>query len=66
LAAGLKGGHMAWGLNREKCLKCGACVAVCPFAALELESFPENDMEKCTLCGTCQKVCPVGAIKVEK
>jgi ferredoxin len=57
---------MGWILNRDKCMKCGACVAVCPFAALELESFPENDPKKCTLCGTCEKVCPVSAIKVTK
>jgi ferredoxin len=57
---------MGWTLNRDKCLTCGACVAVCPFAALELESFPENDLKKCTLCGTGEKVCPVSAIKVSK
>jgi len=57
---------MPWTLNREKCMKCGACVAVCPFAALELEHFPVNDVKKCTLCGTCEKVCPMRAIKVTK
>ena len=57
---------MSWTLNMEKCMKCGACVAVCPFAALELVNFPENDVKKCTLCGTCEKVCPMRAIKVGK
>jgi len=57
---------MPWSLNKEKCLKCGACVAVCPVGALELKNFPENDKEKCTLCGICQKACPVAAITVTK
>lgn len=58
---------MSWNIDREKCLRCGACVAVCPVLALELdESGIKNDKDKCTLCSTCQKVCPVKAIKVEK
>jgi len=57
---------MTWSLDKSKCLKCGGCVAVCPLGALELHSFPENDIKKCTLCGTCEKVCPVSAITVKK
>lgn len=58
---------MAWNIDREKCLRCGGCVAVCPVLALELEeSGLKNDKSKCILCGICQKMCPVGAIKVEK
>jgi len=54
-----------WAIDREKCLKCGACVAVCPVLALELgDSGIKNDKEKCTLCGVCTKICPVGAIEV--
>lgn len=56
-----------WNIDRDKCLRCGACVSVCPFLALDLqESGVKNDSKKCTLCGICQKVCPAGAIKVEK
>jgi len=58
---------MGWKIDKEKCLKCGACVGVCPFLALELkENGIVNDKKKCTLCGICEKVCPVGAIKVKK
>ena len=56
-----------WSIDKEKCLRCGACVAVCPLLALDLnEHGVKNDNSKCTLCGICQKMCPVKAIKVEK
>ncbi len=58
---------MVWSIDKEKCLRCGACVSVCPFIALNMnEHGLKNDKEKCTLCGICQRICPVAAIKVEK
>jgi len=55
-----------WKVNRDVCLRCGGCVAVCPVSALELrESGPEEN-GKCIACGTCEKVCPVRAITVKK
>lgn len=57
---------MAWVLDKDKCLKCGGCVAVCPVGALELANFPEIDTKKCILCGICAKACPISAIKVMK
>ena len=58
---------MSWSIDNKKCLRCGACVGVCPVLALELkEGKIKNDSNKCTLCGICEKVCPVKAIKVEK
>lgn len=58
---------MAWKLNKDKCVECGACVSVCPFSALELEKNGlVNYPDKCTLCGICERACPVSAIKVEK
>ncbi len=58
---------MAWEITKERCLRCGACVSVCPVLALELrKSGILNDSGKCTLCPICEKVCPVGAIRVEK
>lgn len=56
-----------WKINKDKCLRCGACVSACPVNALELtDSGVEWDEEKCTFCGNCEKICPVGAIEVEK
>jgi ferredoxin len=59
---------MAWKIEREKCLRCGACVSVCPVLALELDESGgvKHDRKKCTLCAICSKVCPVRAIEVEK
>jgi ferredoxin len=58
---------MAFKIDGGKCLRCGACVSVCPVLALELEETGViHDSKKCTLCGICQRVCPVRAIKVEK
>ncbi|MFQ6056789.1 MAG: DUF362 domain-containing protein [Methanosarcinales archaeon] len=55
-----------WSIDKEKCIRCGGCVAVCPVGALELKENIIHDKEKCTLCGLCEKACPVNAIKVEK
>ncbi len=58
---------MAWKIDRDKCLRCGACVSVCPVLALELrEDGIKNDTRRCTLCGICERVCPSRAIEVKK
>lgn len=54
-----------WEIDKKKCLRCGACVGVCPKMALDLkESGISHDKNLCIDCGICEKVCPVGAIKV--
>jgi len=56
-----------WKIDRQKCIKCGGCVSVCPFQALDLNKDELiRDKSKCTFCGICEKVCPVKAIKVHK
>ncbi len=52
-------------INREKCLRCGGCVGVCPVNALELtENGVKIDEDECIECGNCESICPVGAITV--
>jgi len=43
------------------CMRCGACVSVCPSEALELE-YKLIISEGCIECGDCAAVCPVDAI----
>ena len=53
-------------LKEEICGQCGACVAVCGFDALRLESEKlKIFLESCTLCGDCVVVCPVFALEIE-
>ena len=54
-------------LDMEKCMKCGACVAVCPVdGALVLHTtYLEIAHEKCVRCGQCVTVCPMGALSLQ-
>ena len=54
--------------DKEKCMLCGGCVAVCPRTdVLELyDAFLEVNNDKCTNCGECVKVCPVEAMSLRK
>ncbi len=50
-------------INPTLCGECGACVAVCPPAAIEL--FPMLLVVKdelCTECSLCVHMCPAGAL----
>lgn len=51
-------------VNKEKCIKCGLCVSVCPKYVLKLgEHGPEEAYtEECIACGHCVAVCPREAI----
>jgi coenzyme F420-reducing hydrogenase beta subunit len=50
--------------DRLKCCQCGACIAVCPVAALALENgenglfLVKNNPQLCTNCHNCENVCP--------
>ena len=51
--------------DKEKCMFCGGCVAVCPKDAIVVyEARVEVDEEKCGDCGNCVSVCPVGAMSI--
>ena len=50
-----------------ECVGCGKCIFICPYDALEFDSFatPRVLEEKCVGCGACQLVCPHHAIQVK-
>ncbi len=50
-------------IDVDRCVVCGACIAVCPTEALIIEgaalrSYPE----RCRPCGQAAFVCPTGAL----
>lgn len=53
--------------NDERCVHCGACVAVCPSDALTLER-PHMKVafqaDECVACGECVPTCPVRAMEL--
>ncbi len=54
-------------LDKDKCLRCGGCVGICPVDALELtETGIVCNEEKCIKCRNCESFCPIGAIKIKK
>ncbi len=49
--------------DKNLCLRCGGCVAVCPVAALKLTEHGIECSEKCINCKACVNFCPVAAMK---
>jgi coenzyme F420-reducing hydrogenase delta subunit/ferredoxin len=51
----------------QECVGCDKCIFICPYGALEFESFatPKVNEDKCVGCGACQLVCPHHAIQVK-
>ncbi|MGI6151169.1 MAG: DUF362 domain-containing protein [Christensenellales bacterium] len=48
----------------DDCIKCGACVSVCPVGAIEEgDDKYVIDAEACIECGACESECPVEAPK---
>ncbi len=54
---------MAYKIDKEKCLGCGACAEECPVEAISADEDGKYviDPEKCIECGACAGVCPVEA-----
>jgi len=50
----------------KKCIGCGKCVPVCPFAAINMIDKKAVMNEACTLCGVCVQICPVQAIAITR
>ena len=53
-------------VNQNLCVRCGGCVGVCPFDAIDATDGRVRSNSRCTECGICAKVCPMGAINVER
>jgi ferredoxin len=55
-------------VNWDECVQCGACVTICPTAALYIKDRKTMevgfDLEKCIACELCIKPCPPRAIEV--
>jgi formate hydrogenlyase subunit 6/NADH:ubiquinone oxidoreductase subunit I len=54
---------MAYKIDAEQCVACGACVEACPEGAIsEKDSVYSIDPAKCVDCASCESACPNGAI----
>ncbi|MDP2946740.1 MAG: ferredoxin [Nanoarchaeota archaeon] len=54
-------------VDKNKCIGCGSCVAICPkiFTMKDGKAIvKKNDVEKLTCEKDAQDSCPVGAIKI--
>ena len=54
-------------IDKEKCVACGACTAVCLSDALVMDRETWDlvfDSEKCVVCGLCAEACPLQIIKI--
>jgi len=54
---------MAYVINTNDCVACGACADACPTGAvLVTDGAYSIDQEKCVSCGACKEACPSGAV----
>ncbi len=51
-------------IDESACIGCGACVDVCPFAALALVNSVAVVNDNCTACGACIGECPTQALSL--
>ena len=55
-------------VNKKRCAACGACMKVCPRAAIHIEQgcFAMVNAEKCVGCGLCAKTCPADCVEIRE
>ena len=52
-------------VDEDKCVGCGACIALCPVNVLDLvDRMIVVNEEKCTHCELCIPSCPVFALDI--
>lgn len=53
--------------DRERCVACGVCEAVCPRGAIKVwkGSYSVVDELLCVGCGLCARECPASIITIE-
>ena len=66
MVAKVKAGRKAI-VSRDECVACGACVKVCPVAAITIYKgiYADVDFELCIGCTKCSLICPALAINME-
>jgi electron transport complex protein RnfB len=45
-----------------RCLRCGACAAICPLNVIEVSDTLARITTGCNNCGLCIRACPLGGI----
>lgn len=55
---------MAYKVNKDECIGCGACAEQCPMSAIVIDDEGKADInaDTCIDCGACACTCPVQAI----
>lgn len=55
---------MAYRINKDDCICCGACESVCPVLCISEVEDGKREVNEvvCIDCGSCASVCPVSCI----